>query len=256
MFLHTTATGQREHDCAIHLGWRELLPKWDLGAEPTAMALIYPDSTWEDIEDLYWDVYQLWRLPRRGQCEVAKECPCKEILNSIKEHLWLKWPSAQLEGEWRQLLTDVPLSDPHTEFPATNCSVYEEFTAVKQDSYEGRMALVRDAHWQALMAVAILEERMEWMSHSLSQQCSSSCWCSGSHRCRRSRSKRRSPGDFPLQGTWSQNGRLPGNFLPQWHCSRVGPVSQSYQAKALGDLCQREGTLANRRESGKWCQNR
>ena len=31
--------------------------------EPTAMELVGPDSTCQDIEDLYQDVYQLQRLP-------------------------------------------------------------------------------------------------------------------------------------------------------------------------------------------------
>ena len=57
MFLHTMATGQSEHDHTIHWGRREPLPRQDLGMEPTAMELIHPNSTWEDIEGLYWDVY-------------------------------------------------------------------------------------------------------------------------------------------------------------------------------------------------------
>ena len=62
------------------------LPKWDLGAEHTAMELVCPDSTQEDIEDLYWDVYQLQRLPGRGWCEKATEEHLhREILDSLKE---------------------------------------------------------------------------------------------------------------------------------------------------------------------------
>ena len=37
-----------------------------LGAEPTAMELVTPDSTCQDIENLYWNMYQLQRLPIRG----------------------------------------------------------------------------------------------------------------------------------------------------------------------------------------------
>ena len=85
------------------------------------MELIHPDSTQEDIEYLHWDVYQLQRLPERGQCkEATKECLHKEILDSIKEHLWLKQPSAQLEGKQRQLPAGIPQPDPCTEFAAAN----------------------------------------------------------------------------------------------------------------------------------------
>ena len=126
MFLHGAATGQSEHDCTICWGQREPLPKWDLGVEPTAMELIHPDSTQEDIKDLYWDMYQLWRLPRRGWCkEGTNGCLCKEILDSIKECLQLKWPSAQPEGKWRQLPASVPQPDPHMDFDAANCSMFE-----------------------------------------------------------------------------------------------------------------------------------
>ena len=62
------------------------------------MELIHPNSTREDIQDLYQDMYQLQRLPKRGWCEEAtEECLHQDILSLFKEHLWLKWPSAQLE---------------------------------------------------------------------------------------------------------------------------------------------------------------
>ena len=52
MFLDATATGWSEHNHAICWGWRKPPPKWDLGAELTAMELVTPDSTCQDIEDL------------------------------------------------------------------------------------------------------------------------------------------------------------------------------------------------------------
>ena len=138
IFLHAAVTGWSKHDYTICWGLREPLPKWDLGVESTTMELVCPNSTQEDIENLYWEVYQLQKLPRRGQCEGAnEECLHKEILNSCKECLQLKQPSTQPEGEWRQLLADIPQSDPHTEFATANCWTYEKFTTVKQDLYEG-----------------------------------------------------------------------------------------------------------------------
>ena len=88
MFLHATVISQSEHECAIHWGQRKPSPKQDLGAEPTTMELVGPDCTCQDIKDLYQDIYQLHRLPGRGQCEEAMEENLhKEILDSIKEHL-------------------------------------------------------------------------------------------------------------------------------------------------------------------------
>ena len=99
----------------------------------------------------------------------------KEILDSIKEFLRLKWPPMQQEKQWTQLLANNPRPDPHMAFATTNQTAYEEM-----------MTLARDAQHWALVAAAILEEWMESMSHSTSN------WCSTSHQhsasCRRSRS--------------------------------------------------------------------
>ena len=58
----------------------------------------------------------------------------------------------------------------------------------KWDFYEGMMALVRDTHWQALVAAALLEEKMEWMSCSIRWCCSGIHCHSSSHKHRRSQS--------------------------------------------------------------------
>ena len=72
MFQHAKATSQSENECAICCGQRE--SECDLSAEPTSMELIGPDSMHQDINELYWDIYQLCRLPRLGRCEeVTKE---------------------------------------------------------------------------------------------------------------------------------------------------------------------------------------
>ena len=96
MFLHATATGWIEHDHAIHQGLERIVTQnetWGWNLPPWNSFTPTPQ---EEIEDLYWDVYKLQRLPGRGQHEEATvEYLCKEILDSIKECLQLKWPSAQ-----------------------------------------------------------------------------------------------------------------------------------------------------------------
>ena len=62
MFYHATTAGKSEHDCAICWGRQKPLAEWDMEREPTVMELVWPDSSQEDIEDLYHNVYQLWRL--------------------------------------------------------------------------------------------------------------------------------------------------------------------------------------------------
>ena len=48
-----------------------------------------------------------------------------------------------------------------------------------QGSCEGDLAVVRDTHWQALVAAVLLEDKKERLNHSLSH----GHQCSGSHRC-------------------------------------------------------------------------
>ena len=73
MFQHAMVTSWSGYKCAICCGQREPLPEQDLLVEPTAMELISPNSTCQDIEELYWDVYKLSRLPGWGRSEEATE---------------------------------------------------------------------------------------------------------------------------------------------------------------------------------------
>ena len=85
MFHHATATSKHEHDCAICQGRWEPSVEWGMEGEPTVMELIQPDSSQEDIVDLYHDVCQLWRLPGRVVCDKEMEaCNFQEILDSVK----------------------------------------------------------------------------------------------------------------------------------------------------------------------------
>ena len=80
------------------------------------------------------------------------------------------------------------------EFAAMHHATYEQFATTQQDSCEEELALTRYTHQYALVGVAILEEKMVQMSHSLSHWhlgshwCSGSCQCTGIHRCQRSQS--------------------------------------------------------------------
>ena len=68
--------------------------------------------------------------------------------------------------------------------------------------------MARDAHQQALVAMALLEEDIEWLSHSVSYRWSGSCRQSGSHRCRS-----QSAG-HPSQAPWVEpcHGALSGKL--------------------------------------------
>ena len=186
MFHH--ATGKSEQDCAICWGRWEPSAEQDVEREPTTMELFWPDSSQEDIVDLYCDVYQLQRLLGKILCDKEMgACICQEILDSVKEHLWCKWLSTLLGADPRQSQTDIPRLDLQVEFNARNCATYDRFMDVKWDSCKEALAMARDAHQWTLVAAALLDDKIE-RSHSLSCSCwqSRSCRHSGSHQQRRS----------------------------------------------------------------------
>ena len=94
MFLPATATSQSEHNCTIHWGRREPLPEPDLGAEPTTMELVYPDSTQEDMRTStgmctnsrgYLGEADVGRLPR--STSVGKSLTPLRYASSSSDHL-------------------------------------------------------------------------------------------------------------------------------------------------------------------------
>ena len=52
---------------------------------------------------------------------------------------------------------------------------------MQQDSCERALGMTRDTHWWALAAMALLEENLKWLSHSVSHGWSGSHQWSGSH---------------------------------------------------------------------------
>ena len=113
------------------------------------MELISPDSTREEITELYWDIYQLQWLPRRSYCkEGTEKCIHQEVLDSIKECLWCKQPSAlpEVEQKWRPANAHRP--DPQAEFTAMHCATYEQFAAMQKASCKEALPLTRYAHQQ------------------------------------------------------------------------------------------------------------
>ena len=57
MFLDATTTGQSEYNHGICQGRWEPSEEWDLGVELSAMELISPESTREEIAEICCKVY-------------------------------------------------------------------------------------------------------------------------------------------------------------------------------------------------------
>ena len=195
MFCHAVATGWKEHDWAICWDQQQPSSKQDLGAEPSTVDLIGPETSQAKIRVIYNDVYQLQRSPRRSPCdEETREGIFQEILDSVKECLWHRQVSAQLEEELRQSPTSASKMDTQAEFRARAHATYDHFNNMWWDSCEEALAMVRDAHQWALVAAALLEENIEQLSHSVTCGQSGSHWCLGSCRCLGSHRRSQSAG--------------------------------------------------------------
>ena len=63
MFQHATDQGQKEVEHTFSQGHQHELPKLDLEAVLSAVQLVGPKTSKEEIQSLYYEVYKLWRLP-------------------------------------------------------------------------------------------------------------------------------------------------------------------------------------------------
>ena len=220
MFSHAVA-----HDLGIHWGQHKPSPEWDLGAGPSTMDLIGPGMPQAEIRVIYSNVYQLRRSPRRSPCDKETwERICQEILDFIKECLWHRQVSEHLEEGLKQSPTGTSKTDAEAEFHTRACITYNHFKNMWWDSCTKVLAEAREAHHQALAAVALLKENIKWLSHSVTQWWSGSCQCLGSHRCSGSHRRSQATGcQKQVPSPVSHNGdsvkrhaQLPSPTQPRW----------------------------------------
>ena len=128
MFQHAAATNKHEHNHAICWGRWEPLVGWSKEGESTMMELARCDSSWEDIANLYCNVYQLRRLLGKMVCNDEMEAHiCQEILDSVKECLQCKQLSTLLGEEPGQNPAGIPRLNPQAKFHTRNCATYDRF---------------------------------------------------------------------------------------------------------------------------------
>ena len=94
--------------------------------EPSAIELICPASTREEIAESYWEMYQLQRSPAKLPCDgETEELLHQEIIDSIKECLWNKWVPTQQGEDVRQCPACAPRLTivPGTMLPMTDSRI-------------------------------------------------------------------------------------------------------------------------------------
>ena len=73
--------------------------------------------------------------------------------------------------ELGQQPVSIPRADPQTNYSTRDHTTYDRLRDMHWGLCEEALAVVRDAHWIALVAVALLEDKIEMLSHSLSHSC-------------------------------------------------------------------------------------
>ena len=174
MFRHAADEGQKEAEHTVCQGCWEGLPKLDPEADLSAIQLVGPETTKEEILSLYLEVYKQQKLPGSlpGEPELMQE-----MVSSFEGH----------QG-WRESRASSATMRPQSEDAQTSKSGVH---GRKETSVEQSLANVREAHQKALAMAAALEGGIERLSCPLSWRWlevrarlkSKDCWMYGSTEC-------------------------------------------------------------------------
>ena len=154
MFRHAAAEGQKEAEWIVCWGQWQNLPQLNPEVGIPAVQLVGPETTKEELLEVYLEVYKLHRLPGSPPGEPAIS---EEVLSSLPDHQ----RHDKEEGP-------TATAQPHAEGPHSSRSCASH-RGRKDDSVEGSLATVHDAHQKVLATVSTLEEEIEKLSHNQAQ---------------------------------------------------------------------------------------
>ena len=83
MFWHAATTGQKEVEWIVCQGCQQNLPQLNSEVGIPAVQLVGPETSKEELQELYLEVYKLQRLPGSPPGEPAL---LEEVLSSLKDH--------------------------------------------------------------------------------------------------------------------------------------------------------------------------
>ena len=176
MFKHATDQGQKEVERTVSKGCWQGLPKLDQEVDLSAIQLVSPKTTKEEILSLYLEVYKQQRLPGSlpGELELTKE-----VVSTFEGHQ--RWKEERTPG-----VTMRPQS--------INAQPSKSRVPGKREtSIEKSLAPIREAHQKALATAAALEGEIERLSCPLPQSWpevrtrlkSRDCWMHGATESKR-----------------------------------------------------------------------
>ena len=178
MFQHAAEQGQKEAEHMIQWGWQHGLLKLDPKADVSAIWLVGPWTSREELKSLYYEVYKFQRLPGspQGEPEQIEELVA-EVVSSLEDHL------GQKEGKPHQMMEKpdpVNIRPPRSKTPRRGN---------RDTSAERRLAEVREAHRRALATAGTLEEEIERLSQLITRGQLEACAYFRSQNCCRWRSR-------------------------------------------------------------------
>ena len=143
------------------------MPQLNPEAGAPGIQLVWPETSKEELQELYLEVYKLHRLPRSPPGEPAL---LEELLSFLEDH----------QG-WKAEEAPTAMVRPCSEDPhSSRSSVLQK--GKKDSLVERSLATVCEAHQKALATAATLKEEIERLSHT--QNCletrvrlkSRDCW--------------------------------------------------------------------------------
>ena len=155
MFQHAAAEGQKEVEWIICQGCQQNLPQLNPEVGIPTVQLVEPETSKEELLELYLEVYKLYRLPRSPPWEPVL---LEEVLSSLKDHQGHKGEKAS-----------AAMVRPHLEDPHSSRSSIPQ-TGKRDSSVERSLVTVHEAHQKVLARAATLEE--EIVRLNCTQKCS------------------------------------------------------------------------------------
>ena len=135
-------------NCLLGLHWQNM-PQLNPEAGTPAVQLVGPETSKEELQELYLEVYKLHRLPGSPPGEPVL---LEEVLSSLKDH----------QG-WKGQKAPTAMERPCPEDPHSSRSGVPQ-KGKKDSSVERSLATVHEAHQKALAMVATLKEEIERLS--------------------------------------------------------------------------------------------
>ena len=103
MFQYALEQGQKEAECMIHQGCQHGLLKPGPKVDVSAIWLVGPQTSREEFKSLYYEVYQLQRLPGSPTVELEQvEELVAEVVSSLED--CQGWKGGNCHGQWRNLI--------------------------------------------------------------------------------------------------------------------------------------------------------